>query len=285
LREIHEQSIVDSVRSMVQEANFNLEEDLLEKIRVAEKVEKSETGRSILQQILKNAEICKNERLAACQDTGVSVVFIQLGEEVRLVGDTISENILVSAINRGVAEGYKEGYLRKSIVRDPIDRVNTGDNTPAMMNIEIVPGDRLRITVMAKGGGCENMSTLKMLTPSQGIEGVKKFVLDTVEVAHANPCPPVIVGVGIGGNFENCALLAKKALLRPIGKPHSNPFYAEFEKEMLEQINKLGIGPQGFGGITTALAVHVEVKPCHIASLPAAVNLDCHSHRQKEVIL
>ena len=212
--------------------------------------------------------------------SGFAVFFVELGQEVRLVGGDF-----VEAINEGVRQGYQDGYLRKSIVSDPIERINTGDNTPAIINTDIVPGDKVRIIIAPKGGGSENMSEVKMLAPAAGVEGVKDFVVDRVRRSGANPCPPVIVGVGIGGTFDKCAQIAKKALLRPIGSKHPNPYYADLEAELLEKINMLGIGPQGFGGRTTALALHIEVHPCHIASFPVAVNMQCHVSRHKEIIL
>ena len=208
------------------------------------------------------------------------MLFVELGQDVRLTGGDFTE-----AINEGVRQGYKEGYLRKSVVTDPLERKNSGDNTPAIIYTDIVPGDKIKIILAPKGGGSENMSEVKMMAPAAGVEGVKEFVVDRVLRSGANPCPPVIVGVGIGGTFEKCAQIAKKALLRPVGSVHPNPYYAALEKELLEKINKLGIGPQGFGGRCTALAVHIEVHPCHIASFPVAVNMQCHVARHKEVII
>jgi len=238
------------------------------------------TGQDVFRQLIKNAEIAREEKVPMCQDTGFAVVFLELGQEVKIEGGD-----LYAAVNEGVRRGYKEGYLRKSIVADPLNRVNTGDNTPAIIHTEIVPGDSLKITVAPKGGGSENMSALKMLKPAEGVEGVKKFVIDTVRVAGSNPCPPVVVGVGIGGTFEKSAILAKKALLRPVGESSPIPEIAKLEAELLEQINKIGIGPQGFGGIITALDVHVEVYATHIACLPVAVNINCHAARHKTAVL
>ncbi|MDV5121969.1 MAG: fumarate hydratase, partial [Candidatus Scalindua sp.] len=222
----------------------------------------------------------KNEQVPVCQDTGFAVVFVEIGQEVIIEGQSLQE-----AINEGVRRGYKNGYLRKSIVKNPLDRVNTGDNTPAAIHTDIVPGDKLKITFLAKGGGCENMSRTAMLTPAQGRDGVIDFVVNTVKDAGANPCPPIIVGVGLGGTFEYVTLLSKKAILRPVGSHNKDSNTANLEADLLEEINKLGIGPQGFGGKITALAVHVETYPCHIASLPVAVNIECHSHRPKTVII
>jgi len=243
--------------------------------------EESPVGREILEQILENHRIAREEGVPACQDTGVAMVFLELGQDVHLVGGDLYE-----AINEGVRQGYTEGYLRKSLVNDPLfKRVNTGDNTPAMIYVDIVPGEDLKITVAPKGGGAENMSGLAMLAPAVGVDGVKQFVVDQVRKAGSNPCPPIIVGVGIGGTFDRVALLAKKALLRPAGSRNPDPMYAELEKELLAEVNKLGIGPQGFGGRTTALAVNIETAPCHIASLPVAVNINCHVGPHETVVL
>jgi len=271
--------VKEKVKNIVQEANFELGEDVINVIKKGIEKEESPEGKAILNQILQNAEIARKEKLGLCQDTGLAVFFVELGEEVKFEkGDGLES--LSQAINEGVREGYKEGYLRKSVVEDPLRRKNTGDNTPAFIHWEIMPGEKFKVTFMAKGGGAENMSAIKMLAPAAGQKGIEDFVVETVDKAGSNPCPPIIVGVGIGGNFETSALLAKKALLRrPLGTPHPDPFYADMEKRLLERINKLGIGPQGIGGRITALAVHIEVFPCHIASLPAAVNIQCHSHR------
>lgn len=242
--------------------------------------ELSLTGKEIIQQLLKNADIARSEEVPMCQDTGFTVVFVELGQDVHIEGGSLED-----AINEGVRRGYTEGYLRKSIVGHPLERVNTGDNTPAVIHVKLVPGDKMKIIVAPKGGGSENMSGIKMLKPAEGIEGVKKFVLDTVKNAGPNPCPPIIVGVGIGGTFEKCALLAKEALLRPVGTPNSRPEIARLENELLDEINSTGIGPQGLGGRYTALAVHIEIYPAHIASLPVAVNINCHASRHKETVL
>jgi fumarate hydratase subunit alpha len=244
------------------------------------KVEESPTGKEIISMLLENARIAREEGIPICQDTGFAVVFIDLGQDVHLVGGDLNE-----AVADGVRRGYGDGYLRKSILGDPIKRVNTGDNTPPVIHLTMVPGEKVRIVVAPKGGGSENMSAVRMLKPADGIEGVKDFVMETAENAGGNPCPPIVVGVGIGGTFEKCAYLAKKALLRPLGERHSDPFYAEVEEELLKRINNSGVGPQGLGGRVTALDVHVETHPCHIASLPAAVNLNCHATRHGEITI
>jgi len=279
-KEIPYQKIVDTVAQLSIDANCLIGDDIINAFKNGLKIEESPTGKDILNQLIENAEIAKKEMIPACQDTGFAVVFLEVGSGVKITGGE-----LFDAINAGVSKGYKEGFLRKSIVSDPLRRKNTGDNTPAVIHTEIVPGDNLRITVAPKGGGSENMSEVKMLTPAAGAEGIKNFVVDRVLRSKANPCPPVLVGVGIGGTFEKVAYLAKKALLRDIGSVHADPFYAEMEKDLLERINKTGIGPQGFGGRVTALAVFIETYPCHIASLPAAVNINCHAARHKSAVL
>jgi len=280
MREISTDVIIDAVRKLTMDAATDLGEDVLAAVAKAKAVEESPVGRDILEQIEENARIARDEKSPMCQDTGLAVLFIDLGQEVHISGGDFNE-----AINEGVRRGYKDGYLRKSALSDPIERKNTGDNTPAIIHVTLVPGDKMKIIMAPKGGGSENMSEIKMLKPSDGIEGVKDFVIDKVLRSGGNPCPPVIVGVGIGGTFEKCAMLAKKSLLRDVGNRHPNKFYADLELELLEKINKLGIGPQGLGGNTTALDVHVEVYPCHIASLPAAVNTQCHAARHKEITL
>jgi len=280
MRLIESQTIVQAVKNLCIEANYNLKEDVTAALRMAREREKSETGREILGQLLENAEIARKDGYPLCQDTGVAVFFIEMGQEVSVTGAGLYE-----AVNQGVREGYEKGFLRKSMVVHPLKRVNTGDNTPAIIHMECVPGDRIKIDFMAKGGGCENMSGLTILTPAAGIAGVKEFVIKRVREAGSNPCPPIIVGVGIGGNFEKAAILSKKALLRPIGSRSTDPDVARLEEEILNDINQLGIGPQGLGGSVTALSVQIEVFPCHIASLPVAVNIECHSHRHTEVIL
>lgn len=253
---------------------------MLEGFQKAYEQEVSLTGKEILQILLKNAEIARNEQVPICQDTGYTVIFAELGQDVRIEGGDFYE-----AINEGVRRGYTEGYLRKSIVSHPLERKNTGDNTPAVIHTKIVPGENLRIIVAPKGGGSENMSAIKMLKPADGVEGVRKFIIDTVKTAGPNPCPPIVVGVGIGGTFEKAAMLAKEALLREVGEKSKYPDIAKLEEELLEEVNKLGIGPQGLGGKTTALGVNIEIYAAHIASLPVAVNLNCHVARHKEVVL
>jgi len=280
MRQINTEEITDTVEKICVDANYNLGDDLVSSLQDAMKREKSPLGKEVIAQILENAEIGKNEQVPVCQDTGFAVVFAEIGQEVMIKGQSLQK-----AINEGVRRGYKNGYLRKSIVKNPLDRVNTGDNTPAVIHTDIVPGDKLKITFMAKGGGCENMSRTAMLTPAQGRDGVIDFVVETVKTAGANPCPPIIVGVGLGGTFEYATLLSKKAILRPVGSHNKDRNTAHLEEELLEKINKLGIGPQGFGGKVTALAVHVETYPCHIASLPVAVNIECHSHRHKSIVI
>lgn len=265
---------------MCEEANYDLGEDVIGAFKSALQHEVSETGKDVLQQLILNAEIAASERVPMCQDTGVAVFIVELGQDCHIVGGSLYE-----AIHEGVRKGYKEGYLRNSIVGHPLERRNTGDNTPAVVHVELVPGDCLKIHMTAKGGGSENMSALKMLKPADGVQGVKEFILQTVRVAGPNACPPLVVGVGIGGNFELCAYLAKKSLFRPIGVRNERPEIAELEEELIEEINRLGIGPQGMGGRTTALDVKIEIYPCHIASLPVAVNLNCHASRHKEVVL
>ena len=280
MRNLDVKEIKNAIKTLVVKANQELSTDILNALKIAANNEESEVGKKILQRVIENAQIAKDEELPICQDTGTAVIFLEIGQDVHLVGGNLHD-----AINQGVREGYTEGYLRKSIVQDPLNRVNTGDNTPAVVHIDIVPGDRVKITVAPKGGGSENMSQLKMLKPADGVEGVKRFVIDTVRQAGSNPCPPVIVGVGIGGTFEKAALLAKKALLREVGTQNPDPFYNSLERELLEKINNLGIGPQGLGGRVTALAVHIETYPTHIASLPVAVNLNCHVARHETFIL
>lgn len=269
----------DKVKNLVQEANFVLQDDVRAVIESMEKLEESPAGLEVFRQLRENAIIAREERLGICQDTGLAVFLVEIGEEVQLKKDDGLAS-LKEAINEGTRRGYAEGYLRKSVVEDPIRRKNTGDNTPAYIHWELVPGEAFKVTFIAKGGGAENMSAIRMFAPAAGLEGIEDFVVETVDRAGSNPCPPIIVGVGVGGNFEFVAWLAKKALLRrPLGSHNPDPFYADMEKRLLERINKLGIGPQGMGGRVTALAVHVEAFPCHIASMPAAVNIECHAHR------
>lgn len=280
IKTISTSTIIDNVAKLCIEANYCLGDDVIKALKNGLRYESSPIGRNILNQVLINADIASGNAVPMCQDTGTAVVFVKLGQNVRIEGGS-----LYDAINEGVRKGYKEGFLRKSIVQHPLKRINTGDNTPAIIHLQLVPGDKLEIIVAPKGGGSENMSTVKMLKPADGIIGVKNFVIETVSNAGPNPCPPIIVGVGIGGNLEKCALLAKEALLRETGKPSELSDIAKLEKELLEEINSLGIGPQGLGGNTTALAVHIEVFPCHIASLPVAVNINCHAARHKEITL
>lgn len=280
MREIKFNQIVDAVSKMSIDANYYLDQDAIGAYKKALEVEVSPAGKAILEQIIENARIASDGEFPLCQDTGFAVIFVELGQDVHVTGGNFQE-----AIHEGVRRGYKEGFLRKSILDDPIRRVNTKDNTPAVIWTEIVPGDKMKITIAPKGGGSENMSEVAMLKPSDGAEGVKKFVIDKVSRSGSNPCPPIIVGVGIGGTFEKVAWLAKKSLLRPIGDRHPDPYYAAMELELLERVNKLGIGPQGLGGRVTALDVHIEVFPCHIASFPAAVNIQCHAARHKSVTI
>jgi fumarate hydratase subunit alpha len=269
----------DTIKDLVQKANFELQDDVLAVVKDMEKKEESPAGQEVFKQMLENIKIAKQEKLGLCQDTGLAVFFVELGEDVELKKDDGIKS-LKDAITEGMRAGYNEGYLRKSVVEDPIRRKNTGDNSPAYIHWELVPGDAFKVTFIAKGGGAENMSAIRMFAPAEGQESIEDFVVETVDIGGSNPCPPVVVGVGVGGNFEYSALLAKKALLRkPLGSHNPDPFYADMEKRLLERINNLGIGPQGMGGRITALAVHVESFPCHIASMPAAVNIQCHSHR------
>jgi fumarate hydratase subunit alpha len=280
MRNIKSDEITLAVKKLSIDANYYLGDDIVEVIKKSVDKEESPLGKEILNQILENADIARKEQMPLCQDTGLAAIFVEVGSEVHIEGLTLE-----SAIQEGIGQGYEEGYLRKSMVEDPLRRRNTGDNTPGVISTRIVEGDKIRITILPKGGGSENMSAIKMLKPSDGEDGVKDFVVETVKKAGGNPCPPIIVGVGIGGSFDKCAYLAKKSLLREVGSIHSDPYYAEMEKELLEKINNIGIGPQGLGGRITALAVHIETHPCHIASLPVAVNTQCHSARHKEVII
>ena len=279
MREIDALTITNAVKKLCIDANCHLSDDIKNCILNCAKNETWPVAKGILEQIIENYKIADSENLPICQDTGVACVFVKIGQEVHINGN------LNDAINEGVRQGYCDGFLRKSVVRDPLDRVNTNDNTPAMIYYDIVDGDRVEITVAPKGFGSENMSAIAMLRPSDGVEGVKEFVLKTVEAAGPNPCPPIVVGVGIGGTFDKAAYLAKKALLRPINEPNKNSFYANLEKELLDKINALGIGPQGFGGLTTALAVNIEEFPTHIAGLPVAVNINCHVTRHKTEVI
>ncbi|HZA47213.1 MAG TPA: fumarate hydratase [Rubrobacter sp.] len=274
MREIGASRVTEAVRDLCIEANTRLPQDHLSALRRALNAEESELGREVIERLLENAEVARKRCIAFCQDTGYAVFFVELGSEVR-----ITEGEIGNAIDEGVRRGYGEGYLRKSIVRSPINRTNTGDNTPAVVYYEPVPGDGLKLTMLVKGAGCDNMSALRMLTPADGLPAMKEFVVETIEKAGPNASPPLTVGVGIGGPFEKAAQLAKKALTRPSGEPNPNPELATLEAELLDAINATGIGPAGYGGTQTALAVHVESFPTHIAAFPVAVNLDCHSHR------
>lgn len=280
MREIHTDLITETICRMCIEANLSLNPDIEAAIKKGAAKESSGLARGILLDLVKNAEIAREEGIPICQDTGMAIVFLKIGQDVHITGKNLSE-----AVDEGVRKGYKDGYLRKSVVRDPIRRGNTNDNTPAILHTEIVPGENIEITVAPKGFGSENMSAVKMLKPSEGEEGVKNFIIETVKKASGNPCPPVVVGVGIGGSFEKCAYLAKLALTRGIDTENSDEYYAAMEKELLERINALDIGPQGFGGSTTALGVNIETFPTHIAGMPVAVNISCHVTRHLTKII
>ncbi len=279
MRSIDSKVIEDTVARLCIEANLRLPPDVINAIERAEKAEPWDGAKRILSLLGDNVRIASEKTLPVCQDTGMACVFVELGQDVHIEGD------FEQAVNNGVRRGYGEGYLRKSVVCDPLRRVNTGDNTPALVTVKLTRGDKMRITVMPKGFGSENMSALKMLKPADGVEGVKSFVLDAVEKAGANPCPPIIVGVGIGGSFDKAACLAKHALLRPVNELNPDEYYAALERELLDKINALGIGPQGFGGKTTALAVLIEAMPTHVAGLPVAVNISCHATRRASASL
>ncbi len=277
MREIHISEIISTVRELCIESNYYLSSDVKEALCKAKENETWPLAENVLDQLILNSNIAKKEDMPICQDTGMACVFVEIGQEVHIVG-----GLLQDAINEGVRRGYDEGFLRKSVVKDPIHRLNTKDNTPAIIYYDIVPGDKIKITVAPKGFGSENMSRIKMLKPSDGLQGVKDFIIETVKLAGPNPCPPIVVGVGIGGTFDKAAYLAKKALIRPLNKRNQDKFYSDLEEELLEIINKLGIGPQGFGGKTTALGLNIETYPTHIAGLPVAVNINCHATRHKE---
>lgn len=280
MREINVSTITSAIKELCINANYYLDQDIRDRLKESQDKETFPIAKEMLTKIMINADIAKNEQMPMCQDTGMACVFVELGQEVHIAGGSLEE-----AIHEGVRQGYTEGYLRKSVVKDPLDRVNTKDNTPAIIYYNIVPGDKLKITVAPKGFGSENMSGIKMLKPADGVEGVNEFIIETVKKAGPNPCPPIVVGVGIGGTFDRAANLAKKALIRPTAERNANPMYADLEAELLEKINALGIGPQGFGGKTTALAVNIEYYPTHIAGLPVAVNINCHATRHAEVEL
>ncbi len=280
MREIEVEKITDTLERLCIEANEHLPQDVKSAILQCRALEDGDIAKNVLDNMIENYEIADCEHVPVCQDTGMACVFLEIGQDVHLTGGDLRE-----AVDEGVRRGYEKGYLRKSVVKDPVRRGNTGDNTPAMLYTEIVPGEQIRITVAPKGFGSENMSAIRMFKPSAGLEGIKDFIIETVENAGPNPCPPMVVGVGIGGTFDKAALLAKKALLRPLDSSHPDPFYAELEQEMLQKINKLGIGPQGFGGRTTALGLNIETMPTHIAGMPCAINISCHVTRhQTEVI-
>ncbi|MCD4651345.1 MAG: fumarate hydratase [Candidatus Cloacimonetes bacterium] len=281
MRDIHINEIIPAIKKLCIDANYYIGEDVLTKIREYREIEESPTACEVLDIMLANYEMAAKEKMPSCQDTGIAVVFVEIGQDAHIVGGDFYE-----AINEGVRQGYKDGYLRKSMVSDPIiDRKNTTDNTPALIYTDIVPGDKLSLTVAPKGGGSENMSEVRMMKAADGIEGVIDFVVERIRKSGGNPCPPVVIGVGLGGNFEQSALLAKKSLLKPLDYINPDSKFAEVEKIILEKVNKLGIGPQGLGGNTTAFRVHILSKPCHIASMPVAVNVQCHAARHKSVVI
>lgn len=280
MREIQALEITEAIERLCIEANQVLPEDVKQAIGKCRACEDGEIACQILDNIIENYKIAEEEQVPICQDTGMACVFLEIGQDVHIAGGDLTE-----AVNEGVRRGYEKGYLRKSVVKDPVRRGNTGDNTPAMLYTEIVPGEQIRITVGPKGFGSENMSAIRMFKPSAGLQGIKDFILETVEAAGPNPCPPMVVGVGIGGTFDKAALLAKKALMRPIDSKNSDSFYGELEEEMLEKINELGIGPQGFGGRTTAIGLNIETMPTHIAGMPCAINISCHVTRHKTEVI
>ena len=280
MKEIFVEEIISAVEILCMESNYDLGSDIMTGFQKALKDERSPLGIEVLERLIENAEIAHQERVPMCQDTGMAVLFVGIGQDLHVVGGGLTE-----AINEGVRRGYDKGYLRKSVVKDPFERVNTGDNTPAVIHYDIVPGDSLHLVVAPKGFGSENMGGLKMCKPSEGLEGAMQFVVDTVERAGGNPCPPIIVGVGVGGTMEKATFLAKKSLLREVGKHNPEERLAKIEEELLDRVNRLGIGPQGFGGVTTALAVNLEVYPTHLAGMPVAVNIGCHATRHKEIAL
>jgi len=280
VRDVHVSAITDAVKKLCIEANLDLEPDMLRAFDGALRQERSPAGKQVLQILKQNAEMARTRRIPYCQDTGFVVCFVELGQDVHVTGGGLDD-----AINEGVRQGYREGYLRASIVRSPFDRVNTGDNTPAVIHADVVPGATLRILVMAKGGGCENRSKYRMLTPAEGVPGVKEWIIECVKTAGPDACPPLILGVGVGGTFEKSAILSKKALFRELGSPNPDPTLDALEKELLDRANRLGIGPQGYGGDTTAFGIHILTYPCHITSLPVAVTIECHAHRHKKVTL
>ena len=280
MREIHLDEIILTVRQLCIDANIEIRPDTIEAYHKALRIEESEVGREVLEQLIRNAAVAKEQRLPFCQDTGYAVFFVELGQDVHITGGSLSE-----AFNEGVRRGYRDGFLRPSLVRNPFERDNTGDNTPAVINTDIVPGDRIKIDLLIKGAGCDNVSALKMFTPAEGLEAAKDFVVETADLAGPNASPPFVIGIGMGGPFARAALLAQKALLWPVGTPNPDSKLNAIEQELVERINCLGIGPAGFGGRVTTLGVHIEAFATHIASFPVAVNIDCHSHRGKEVVL
>jgi fumarate hydratase subunit alpha len=281
MKTITTQQITEAVRQLCMDVSYDLPQDVEAALEQGLAKEESSFGKYCLEQIIHNCHLAREHRQAMCQDTGIAVVYLYIGQDVHITGGSLAD-----AVNEGVRQGYEDGYLRKSVVEEPLfERMNTGDNTPAVMHMEIVPGDQLRIMVVPKGAGSENMGAMKMLKPADGLEGAKQFILDTVRNAGGNPCPPIVVGIGVGGSMEKAPMLAKQALTREIGSRNPNPLYAKLEEELLEAINNMGIGPQGLGGRVTALAVHIEYYPTHIAMLPVAVNINCHAARHKEVVL
>ena len=280
MREINVQQITDVVERLCIEANTHLPGDVKGALCQCRAEEDWDIAKGVLDKIITNYEIADAENVPICQDTGMACVFLEIGQDVHIVGGNLAE-----AVDEGVRRGYTNGYLRKSVVADPVRRGNTGDNTPAMLYTEIVPGEEIKVTVGPKGFGSENMSQIRMFKPSAGLQGIKDFIIEAVETAGPNPCPPIVVGVGIGGTFDKAALLAKKALMRPIDSSNPDPFYADLEKEMLEKINQLGIGPQGFGGKTTAIGLNIETLPTHIAGMPCAININCHVTRHKTEVI
>ena len=280
MREIDVSKIIDTVEKLCIEANNHLPCDVKEAIENCRACEDGAIACGILDNIIENYNIADRENVPICQDTGMACVFLEIGQDVHLVGGDLTE-----AVNEGVRRGYANGYLRKSVVKDPVRRGNTGDNTPAMIYTEIVPGENVKITIGPKGFGSENMSAVRMFKPSAGLQGIKDFIIETVKIAGPNPCPPIVIGVGIGGTFDKAALLAKKAIMRPLNTSHPDPYYADLEKEMLEKVNELGIGPQGFGGKTTAIGLNIETLPTHIAGMPCAININCHVTRHKTEVI
>lgn len=281
MKTITTQQITEAVRQLCMDVSYDLPQDVEAALEQGLAKEESSFGKYCLEQIIHNCHLAREHQQAMCQDTGIAVVYLYIGQDVHITGGSLAD-----AVNEGVRQGYEDGYLRKSVVEEPLfERMNTGDNTPAVMHMEIVPGDQLRIMVVPKGAGSENMGAMKMLKPADGLEGAKQFILDTVRNAGGNPCPPIVVGIGVGGTMEKAPMLAKQALTREIGSRNPNPLYAKLEDELLEAINNMGIGPQGLGGRVTALAVHIEYYPTHIAMLPVAVNINCHAARHKEVVL